>query len=1146
VGFGVVALVAWSAFSAVVWGQTGQAVTVTLDQPETAGICGFRLFWDVLVPTAENGTTVRSEPFKEGDPLRAEWLPANRKGQPGAIAFDALQRYTLVRFPNAAERIAQQIQKSYRVLKAELVLPWKATELFPPGSYGSAPGPDGYEYRANWGVDELWRNSPPRWHAVAFALRRPWTADEKFGPTFNAFIHGAGYWSHCGARDAQQDRHPDQFGPTEVSSKNPEGRMDVTEVFSGTAFGKTLGERLRAVADCGFLLQKWETYDHRYYNGCYEWATATGGRAILIKSPKLVVTLVPGKEELGNLGRPVDVAALAERLRTARSGGKPTAVLPSVAELKAYEARFSGRPAWMPEWQWQRVQELLTLQGPARANRPYWYDYVPDYMVGRARQRLQGAGVKAPDAGDVDREVFGTWIDLIIGKQPRGWAGFEAAKEMNQWYVFGPTLPQPARDAISMYWTAWMMPERKTAPKQEHLNPKNTTGELVHPMVDQLAKKGGTETYTGDSYFAQTGDWHGNKSFYRSGFNYTMSTQNFNTTAATGALLGGAIVGAKYAMEDGRHGLEHNLGRLWSWGSGSSQEYVDHYYFAVTVSGYKAIADFGPTPFDRLMGQSLLMKAMDELTCCYHPGLRRFIAGSSRTSLEYLLGKQDGLQYMLHTESPSGALTDVGEQKGPFGAPLWGQERDPLAVALQTSRSPWLPPWAVSMVDAKPMPCEITSRLADAWFRGYLGHSYGLSSKDRGGGRIQILGQWRRAERQAASYKDLVTLDARYGVNETRWANDAGGWIAPIGQTTALQHKNKLLLVMSPWPADFIKNVAKKDGLKSLQASIALFNFQEPKPEWEIYVDGQRAGELPIKAKAGQKITIRDGVAYLAVVPLPGTNLGRQEEVVLREGETQHFGNDPKQHAYRAALVIDSYNLHRAAPGSESPNWDAIDRAYAGFAVEMGDQKEWGSFQRFQQHVRAMAVTASYDTQRDVAQATFKSASDTLELGSYAKADSGAPGWIAYQRINGKDAIPPEGLDRDTTLTQQARTGRLQKNGAVLTLDAGRLGYLVTEPVGGAYAGFSPLSDLTHFALQTPDGIQVESDGQVGLCRVVVQPKTASVAIDYAGKSARENKGDLVKAFLIRGCKSPPQVTLNGETVKAALREGAYVVEAKQ
>ena len=172
------------------------AETLVFDQPQLAGIAGFRPYWDVPITLAADGMTAKGEPFKDGDPLRAEWDPAKRKGRPGAMAFDALQRYALVRFPGSAERIAERVTQGSQIAKVELVLPWNATELFPPGN-------PGYEYRANWGVEDMWRKDPARWHAIAFALRRPWTADEKTGPTFNAFINGAGNWAHCGARDTE-------------------------------------------------------------------------------------------------------------------------------------------------------------------------------------------------------------------------------------------------------------------------------------------------------------------------------------------------------------------------------------------------------------------------------------------------------------------------------------------------------------------------------------------------------------------------------------------------------------------------------------------------------------------------------------------------------------------------------------------------------------------------------------------------------------------------------------------------------------------------------------------------------------------------------------------------------------------------------
>src|SRR5262249_7651448 len=245
-------------------------VTLTLDQPQTAGIAGFRALWDTPIPLHERGVTEFKDKGATGSGATAVWTPERRKGgQPGALAFDALQRSALVRFPDAAEKIAAQLRKGYAIQKVELVLPFKDTELFPPGDT-SFPPPDGYLYRTNFNVDTYWKHTQPQWHAVAWALRRPWMAGAKLGPTYNAYINGAGYWSKYGAQDEKGDRHSKRFGPTEVSIKQPEGRMDVTATLTEPEFGKTLADRLRALADNGFLLKKWEIYDHRFYHEVYE------------------------------------------------------------------------------------------------------------------------------------------------------------------------------------------------------------------------------------------------------------------------------------------------------------------------------------------------------------------------------------------------------------------------------------------------------------------------------------------------------------------------------------------------------------------------------------------------------------------------------------------------------------------------------------------------------------------------------------------------------------------------------------------------------------------------------------------------------------------------------------------------------------
>src|SRR5262249_51174248 len=157
-----------------------------------------------------------------------------------------------------------------------------------------------------------------------------------------------GYWSRFGAQ-GEEDRHAQRFGPAEVSVKEPQGRLDVTATLSDPAFGKTLAERLRALADHGFAVKKWETYDARDYRDVYKYATPTGGRAIRVRTPRLVVTFKPAAtaEDLGELPPAADVAALARELRRTGAGGKPTAVMPGREQLARWDAETRAKPEWM-------------------------------------------------------------------------------------------------------------------------------------------------------------------------------------------------------------------------------------------------------------------------------------------------------------------------------------------------------------------------------------------------------------------------------------------------------------------------------------------------------------------------------------------------------------------------------------------------------------------------------------------------------------------------------------------------------------------------------------------------------------------------------------------------------------------------------
>ena len=283
--FSIFAMVLLWAITALA--QEKQTMVLTIDQPQTAGISGFRAMWDTPVVLSTDGAVEQVDKGNFGKALSAIWSPARRDegARPGALVFDAVHRSLLVRFPGAARQIADALANGYTIQKVELALPFKGTELWP----------EGYDEPAGMSfLGDAWAKSTPRWHAIAWALRKPWQADPQTGPTFNAYIYGVGYWKKFGAQDTTADRFPQQFGPEEVSANHPDGRVDVTALLTGKDFGASIAERLRALDAQGFLVRKWETYDAALWQGGYEWSTARGPQGILIDTPKLIVTLAPG------------------------------------------------------------------------------------------------------------------------------------------------------------------------------------------------------------------------------------------------------------------------------------------------------------------------------------------------------------------------------------------------------------------------------------------------------------------------------------------------------------------------------------------------------------------------------------------------------------------------------------------------------------------------------------------------------------------------------------------------------------------------------------------------------------------------------------------------------------------------------------
>lgn len=1044
-----------------------QPATVVIENHETAGMSGFLRNWD--------------------------------KPDPGAKTFDARHRSVLLRFPGAAEELWTKATDGLAVTKAEVILSYAEYEL----------NPRGYTCRTGLG-QQKWKDNPPQWHVIAWPLRRPWKADAEIGPTYNAYIHGAGYWSRFGATDTQRDRHAVRLGPAELSSKHPQARIDVTALLTDEAYGKTLGTRMRQIEECGLALQKWETYDIRYDDwwSAYEWANPTGGHGLSFEHAKLVVTFGPGGGAPGNLPRARDVAAMAESLKARGGDGKPTAALATPDQLKAMaeEHRFR-QPQWMPDWQWRRVQELASHEG--------------------GRIQVLSAALESGDP-----EQYQKIVEQILAIPPRYWQGWSIQADLLLWYLYHDMLPEPVHDHIRAYWEAWLMPDMPT-------------DEFLHPQSRENPE-----------YYQRTGDWRGRKSFFRDGYNYTISTMNFNHTAAMGALLGGEIIGAERAIADGRHGLEHLPLRLWAWYDGTTQESIDHYYFSITLSGQKMFADFGPTHLDRLMGQSILAKSVEEACSTYHPSLKRFISCGGRTGISYLLVIQEGLQHIVHTLSHRGALHDLKNSET-FGMPQYGNDVPPARVAIQTRMGPWAPEWAANMVDEKPLPYQMTSAYkkwgnfakTPLWRRTYLGRHYGMASLDVSSWNesVPAMAQWRRSDRVADNVQDVGTLLIRYGLNTTNLLASGGGTVGTQGGHTAtVQHENKMIVLTSPFNRLEYPRSKLPDEIKSLQTTIGILNF-EPKPSWEILLDGRRVANLPARSRLNQRITIKDGVSYLGIIPVPATDLGRTAELVLSRGVEQEMQGGGKA---TPALLIESYNYKSDTPlRKNKPDWKKIDQAYGGFVIEMGDVTEYGSFEAFRKHIAEAKLSVGWDAQQALLAVDYRSGDDHIECGYRPEYegdwDHNVPTdqCFPYRRVNGEWPYLPDGIERDSTLSQQGTTGRLDKNCAVLLSEPGRMTYLQTEPRSWTCAGFNPLPSPCLWSLDMLGGFGVRADGRVGLMRVIVQPQKNKLQVDYAVKDDQRTP-DMASALLVFDCPAAPTVELNGELLEE--RPTAVKIDGEQ
>jgi hypothetical protein len=378
----------------------------------------------------------------------------------------------------------------------------------------------------------------------------------------------------------------------------------------------------------------------------------------------------------------------------------------------------------------------------------------------------------------------------------------------------------------------------------------------------------------------------------------------------------------------------------------------------------------------------------------------------------------------------------------------------------------------------------------------------------------------------------------RYTANKPDLTTTQGGEAVQAGLTLTFQSRNRAIVFTKPHGnRDRLLAALGDKGVSQLSTVIGLWNFADQKT-WRLFVDGKKVDAFPCRLSAKQRILIQDGVTYLAILPLPMADLGRDAEIEIGPGVTGKA--DPNGAEVAPALQIAFYNFKHASPAPVSSlDLEALSRrTYGGFVLEMGDAEQHGSFEAFAKHIAESQLTAEWHDDRRVMEVSYRTGKDLMEAAFGTDFDQPNehfilnPGQQAkafpYRRINGQWPYLDAGLERDTTWAQQGTSGKLEKNGAILTTEQGRKSYLICDPMSGGVIAYNPLPDPQDFALATRDGMTLRADGKVGLLRVEYRPWAREIDITHALKP-EQTAADFAKNFIVAGLKDAPLVNVNGK-----------------
>ena len=398
---------------------------------------------------------------------------------------------------------------------------------------------------------------------------------------------------------------------------------------------------------------------------------------------------------------------------------------------------------------------------------------------------------------------------------------------------------------------------------------------------------------------------------------------------------------------------------------------------------------------------------------------------------------------------------------------------------------------------------------------------------------MPFLLNWRRSDQEVTSSEDLAMLTGRFGVNRTElldsiWHNsknrNPNGIVGNQGGPLhSIQHRNRLIVLSSPSKGLNNERAAPAE-ITSIQTTLGLITLHEG---WKLLLDGNPVTP-PVMAKAGQRLVIHDGVAYVGIIPLPGTDLGRDAEIeVVADGVSTDMQGGGK---LAEALRINAYNYRGAPLPKDQWGSDKVDDAWGGFCIQAGDASEWKDVAAFDAQLAKGQVTAAWDAAKRRVDISWALGDDTLACAFVPAAPVGQPTTqsMPERTINGKWLYLAPGLERECELSAMGTSGKFEKNGGIFEGEAGRMGYLLTDPAHGIYEAWSPFPEPGALALVVPGGGRIEAIGKVGITRITAFTKQNRVEIDGAVPGP-----DRATMTVLSGFPAGVTVLHNGQAVKA-------------